>query len=88
MNTHLIGCIDQMGRVEHICIEEKETFGNIEIKTSTTFFLDFKVPSSLMHCSSQTMGVHRIDAPGPPYFGWSHIKGNKNNLPHKRGLNF
>ena len=51
---HLIGGIDNVGRVEQIYVEAKETFWKKkkkrEIKNSTTSLLGFRVQSSLRFC--------------------------------------
>lgn len=52
MNAHLIGGTDNLERVEQICIEVNEPFGNREVKTSTTSLLGLKVLSSLIDCGS------------------------------------
>lgn len=51
---HLIGGIDNVGRVEQIYVEAKETFWKKkkkrEIKNSTTSLLGLRVQSSLRFC--------------------------------------
>ena len=51
---HLIGGIDNVGRVEQIYVEAKETFWKKkkkrEIKKSTTSLLGLRVQSSLRFC--------------------------------------
>lgn len=49
MCAHLIGGIDNVGRVEQIYVEAKETFWKKkkEIKNSTTSLLGLRVESSL-----------------------------------------
>ena len=51
---HLIGGIDNVGRVEQIYVEAKETFWEKkkkkEIKNSTTSLLGLRVQSSLRFC--------------------------------------